>query len=75
MLLIDLAIENAVRHAEQKHPVFATNKFQAVSIIGEEFGELAQAVNDNDFEKAEVEALDLIATCIRFLKNKEILRG
>lgn len=75
MLLIDLAIENAVRHAEQKHPVFATNKFQAVSIIGEEFGELAQAVNDNDFEKAEAEALDLIATCIRFLKNKEKLRG
>lgn len=75
MLLIDLVIEKAVKHAEQKHPVFAENRFQAISVIGEEFGELAQAVNDNDFEKAEAEALDLIATCIRFLKNKEKLRG
>lgn len=73
-MLIDLKIEKAVKHAEQKHPVFADNKYQAISIIGEEFGELAQAVNDNDFDKAEKEALDLIATCIRFLKNKDKLK-
>lgn len=74
MCLLELEIISAVRHAEKKHPEFAENRFQAVSIIGEEFGELAQAVNDNDFEQAEAEALDLIATCIRFLKNKNKLK-
>ena len=74
-MLIDLQIEKAVKRAEEKHPVFADNAFQAVSIIGEEFGEFAQAVNDKDFKKAECEALDLIATCIRFLKEKDNLQG
>jgi NTP pyrophosphatase (non-canonical NTP hydrolase) len=59
-MLIDLQIEKAVKHAEQKHPVFADNKYQAISIIGEEFGELAQAVNDNDFDKLERAVKNLI---------------
>lgn len=70
MLLIDLAIEKAVRHAEQKHPVFAESGYQVVSILAEETGEFAQAINDKDFNKAESEALDIIAVCIRFLKEK-----
>lgn len=69
-MLIDVKIEKAVKKAETKHPLFAESAYQAISIIGEEFGELAQAVNDKDFERAEAEALDLIATCIRFLKEK-----
>ena len=69
-MLIDLKIEKAVKRAETKHPVFANNAFQVVSIMAEETGEFAQAINDKDFDKAEAEALDLIATCIRFLKEK-----
>ena len=69
-MLIDLKIEKAVKKAELKHPVFAESGYQVVSILAEETGEFAQAVNDKDFNKAESEALDIIATCIRFLKEK-----
>lgn len=69
-MLIDLKIEKAVKRVETKHPVFANNAFQVVSIMAEEAGEFAQAINDKDFDKAESEALDLIAVCIRFLKEK-----
>lgn len=33
MLLIDLAIENAVRRAEQKHPIFAESAYQELNYI------------------------------------------
>ena len=69
-ILIDLKIEKAVNKAETKHPVFAESGYQVVSILAEETGEFAQAINDKDFERAESEALDIIAVCIRFLKEK-----
>lgn len=70
-MLIDLKIEKAVKKAELKHPVFAESAYQVVSILAEETGEFAQAINDKDFSRAESEALDIIAVCIRFLKEKD----
>lgn len=70
-MLIDVKIEKAVKKTETKHPVFADSAYQVVSILSEETGEFAQAINDKDFDKAEAEALDLIAVCIRFLKEKD----
>lgn len=75
-------IENAVKQAREKHPLFAETREQAVCIIAEEFGEMAQAVNDSialgrtteEAEKkmleAKMEALHVIATCVRFIEER-----
>lgn len=60
-------IEQAVANACAKHPLFAENGHQVVSLATEELGEFAQAINDNDIKAAKREALDLIAVLMRFL--------
>ncbi len=67
--LVIIQILGALYHAEEKHPEFVETPEQAVSVLGEEFGEFAQAINDKNFEKAQNEALDIIAVCIRVLKT------
>lgn len=64
----DFDIRRAVNRAKTKHPMFAENIYQAISLASEELGEMAQAVNDGDMKKARKEALDLIAVCVRFLE-------
>lgn len=63
-----VAITRACNRAKTKHPMFAENIYQAISLASEELGEMAQAVNDGDMKKARKEALDLIAVCVRFLE-------
>lgn len=62
-------IELELARARAKHPLFASCFADGTSIIGEEFGELCQAVNDKDYEHAKLEALHVIATCVRFLEE------
>lgn len=62
-------IQAALDSAREKHPTYAVIAEQGVSIIAEEFGEMAQAVNDNDMSKAKEEAYHVIATCIRFVEE------
>lgn len=62
-------IELELARARAKHPLFAPNEAEGVSIIGEEFGELCKAVNERDFNHAKTEALHIIATCIRFVEE------
>ena len=74
-------IESELKRARRKHPLFANTEPRAVCIIAEEFGEMAQAVNDSlalgrNTEEGEIkmldarmEALHVIATCIRFLEE------
>mgnify|MGYP000820133474 CR=1 FL=1 len=62
-------IELELANARAKQPVFAANEAAGVSIIGAEFGELCKAVNEKDYEHAKLEALHVIATCIRFLEE------
>lgn len=62
-------IELELANARTKHPLFATSGTEGISIIGEEFGELCRAVNERDYEHAKLEALHVIATCIRFLEE------
>ena len=64
-----LQIFSAIQSATKKHPEFVKTPEQAVSVLGEEFGEFAQAINDKQFEKARREALDIIAVCCRFIKR------
>lgn len=65
-------IIKAVKHAREKHPVFAENLHHAVSIAGEEYGELAKAVNENKPQDVEAEALDLIAVCVRLIEQDHL---
>lgn len=66
-----LLIDNTTIHlhkAREKHSNFAKDKYQALSILMEEVGEIAKAINDNekkDFIESEI--YDTIAVLIRML--------
>lgn len=62
-------ISKAVIRAKQKHPHFASNENEALSLLMEEVGEVAQALNDNNKEKAREEILDTIAVLVRYLET------
>lgn len=62
------AIDSAIANACAKHPLFAENEYQVVSLATEELGEFAQAINDKDTAKARKEALDTIAVLVRYLQ-------
>lgn len=64
-------INTSLARARKKHPNFAVSLPWVVSIAAEEFGEFAQAVNDDRLVDARLEALDLIAVLIRFLECDE----
>ena len=51
--------------AMEKHPIFAGSLYQAVSIMAEEAGELAQAVNDGNRRTALTEAAHVAVVAIR----------
>ena len=56
--------------ARKKFTQFAPEgKFQAMNVIGEEYGEMCMAVNDGDMAQAVDEALDTIVTCVRFIEE------
>ena len=54
--------------AREKHPIFAGSLYQAVSIVAEEAGELAQAVNDGDTREALREAAHVAVVAIRTME-------
>lgn len=64
-----IAIDRELDRARKKHNFFAASSERGISVIGEEFGEMAQAVNDFDKAKAKEEAFHVIATCIRFVEE------
>ena len=67
-LLVKLA--DRVKAAEEKHPDFADGMYQGVGVIGEEYGELCQALNKNQGEERVMdEALDLLCVAWRFCRG------
>lgn len=59
--------------AKEKHPEFSDNPAEALSIITEEVGELAEAINDKQGkERMKEEAAHVAVTAIRFIE--EILK-
>ena len=59
-----------VREAEGKHPGFSDGIYQGVGVIGEEYGELCQALNKNQGEARVMdEALDLLCVVWRFCRG------
>lgn len=61
------AILKRVAEAREKHPVFAEGKFHALGVVESEFRELEYAIEHESEDRQRDEALDVIATCIRFL--------
>lgn len=67
-LLVKLA--ERVKAAEEKHPDFSDGIYQGVGVIGEEYGELCQALNKNQGEERVMdEALDLLCVVWRFCRG------
>lgn len=63
-------VEDALKIAEKKHPVFAEGIAQGLGRMGEEFGEVCQAVNHGESEERIMsEALDLLVVAWRFLRR------
>jgi len=73
------AVTDEVKRAEQLHPSWPANMFEAITIITEEVGELAQAALDMKFKKnslahVQEEAVQTAAMAIRFLIHLEKYR-
>lgn len=67
-LLVKLA--DRVKAAEKKHPDFSDGIYQGVGVIGEEYGELCQALNKGEGEeRAMDEAFDLLCVVWRFCRG------
>ena len=69
-------IDEHLQNARKKHPVFSCVLTETVSIAAEELGEFAQAINDynstgknKNLQKAQSEALDLIAVMVRHIEG------
>lgn len=57
--------------AKGKHHCFPENPAEALSIIGEEFGELAAAINDKENKIRQIEeAAHVAVTAIRFIESR-----
>lgn len=64
------ALIDRVKAAEKKHPDFADGRYQGVGVIGEEYGELCQALNKGEGEERVMdEALDLLCVAWRFCRG------
>lgn len=71
-----LALSDRVKAAQEKHPDFADGIYQGVGVIGEEYGELCQAINKGEGEDRVMdEALDLLCVVWRFCRGDWQNRG
>lgn len=63
------ALISRIAKAEEKHPNFSYGRYQGVGVIGEEYGELCQALNKNQGEERVMdEAFDLLCVAWRFCR-------
>ena len=63
------AVSRRLDHARTQHPVFADNKEGAFDVIMDEVDELYEAIQNEVRERQIDEALDVIATCVRFIEG------
>ena len=71
-----VALAERVKAAEEKHPDFSDGIYQGVGVIGEEYGELCQALNKGQGEARVMdEALDLLCVVWRFCRGDWQNRG
>lgn len=70
MSIYDKLSDHALKVLE-RHPFFAGNKYQALSILTEEVGEAARAINDGNDTNLKEELLDVVVVCMRFFAMVE----
>jgi len=61
------AIALRLEEARGKHPVYAEGAYHALGVIHAEFKELEHAVEHETESRQKDEALDVVATAVRFL--------
>lgn len=66
---IENIIYASIEDAEKRHPKFPEKIAEAISIIGEEYGEVCKAVNENDRVGLVIELSHVIVACIRTLER------
>jgi len=64
-----LPIETELQRAKTIHPEFPKNHFEQFTIIQEELGEVAMALNDRNIEHAKIELIQTAAMCMRMIEN------
>lgn len=65
-----IVIDDELYKARKKHPYFPEDPSEALSIIMEEVGELAAAINDHESDERMVEeAAHVAVTAFRFIEN------
>ena len=63
------ALISRIAKAKEKHPEFADGMYQGVGVLGEEYGELCQALNKGEGEERVMdEAFDLLCVAWRFCR-------
>ena len=70
-----LMLDDRIDHAQKKHPGFAKDAFDALNVIEGEMQELRQAVHGESRKRQVDEALDVAATCIRFIVGEHLFHG
>lgn len=66
-----LPIESELERAKTLHPNFPLNIFEQFTIIQEELGEVAMALNDRNINHAKTELIQTAAMCMRMIENLE----
>lgn len=66
------AISLRLGEARQKHDVFAKDAYEAYEVIAVEVLELRHAIGCESRQRQIDEALDVIATCLRFVLGEHI---
>ena len=61
-----------IGEATEKHPEYARGAFEAFEVIEDEVRELRQAVACESRKRQIDEALDVAATCIRFIMGEHL---
>jgi hypothetical protein len=61
------ALSLRLGEAREKHPTFARDMFEAYEVIADEVLELRHAIGGETRQRQIDEALDVAATCIRFI--------
>lgn len=65
-----LKLARNLTRAEKLHPVFAEGAAQGLGRVGEEYGELCQAINHGEpVERIEAEAMDMLVVAWRFARK------
>lgn len=63
-------LQKRLAEAEQKHPVFAEGPFQALGVLGEEYGEAVRSLTKQEgYDRMQEELLDVLAVAWRFYRG------